>query len=194
MAADDTVDDTSDDTGADNAGSLADATREQQLAAIADVGAALDGAGVDHWLFGGWGVDFWVGRVTRPHDDVDLAVRRNDRPALHRALLECRWQHTPFEDEVVGTRYRRDGVLLELTFVVEDGGRVLIPFEPEAAVWSEQAFGDARRTLDGVTARVPALEIMLRDKSNPRTGDADDDAKDQADYEALSRIDGGGTT
>ena len=190
---DDNIDDTTADTTDDNAGSLAEATPEQQLAAISEVGAALDGAGVDHWLFGGWGVDFWVGRVTRPHHDVDLAVRRDDRPAMHRALLQERWQHTPFEDEVVGTRYRRGRVLLELTFVLDDGGRVLIPFEPEAAVWSEQALGDARRTLDGVTARVPALEIMLRDKSHPRTDDADDAAKDRADYEALSRVDGGAT-
>ncbi|WP_020145211.1 nucleotidyltransferase domain-containing protein [Terracoccus sp. 273MFTsu3.1] len=164
------------------------ATPQAQLAAIADAGALLDGAGIDHWLFGGWGVDFWVGRVTRPHDDVDLAVPRDDRPRLHAALTGDGWQHTPFEDEVVGTRYVRDRVLLELTFVVLEGGRVLIPFEPEAAVWSEQPFGTTRRALDGVTARVPALEIMRRDKSRPRVDDEQDAAKDRADYEALSRI------
>ncbi|KRF45495.1 hypothetical protein ASH01_06615 [Terrabacter sp. Soil811] len=172
-------------------GDLAGATPQEQLAAIADVGRLLDGAGVQHWLFGGWGVDFWVGRVTRPHDDVDLAVRRDDGSALHAALVGNGWLHTPFEDEVVGTRYVRAGVLLELTFVVDEGGRVVIPFEPEAAVWSEQPFGDARQTLDGVTARVPALEIMVRDKRRPRVDDEHDEAKDRADYEALSRIDGG---
>lgn len=166
-------------------------TARQQLDAIADVGAVLDGAGVDHWLFGGWGVDFWVGRVTRPHHDIDLAVRRDARPALHTALVENGWRHTPFEDEVVGTRYLRMGVLLELTFVVIDGRRVLIPFEPAAAVWSEQPFGDTRRALDGVVARVPALEVMLRDKSRPREDDEEDAAKDRADYEALSGLAGG---
>ncbi len=177
----------------DPAAGVVDPPPAQQLTAIGDVGVALDGAGVDHWLFGGWGVDFWVGRVTRPHDDIDLAVRVDDRPVVHRLLLGHDWKHTPFEDEVVGTRYRRGGVLLELTFVLIDGGKVLIPFEPEPAVWSDQPFGDVRRTLDGVTARVPALDVMLRDKSRPRADDEDDAAKDRADYEALSRIVAGGT-
>jgi lincosamide nucleotidyltransferase A/C/D/E len=35
---------------------------------------ALEAAGVRCWLGGGWGVDALVGRVTRPHRDVDLAV------------------------------------------------------------------------------------------------------------------------
>lgn len=34
----------------------------------------LDAAGLRGWLGGGWGVDALVGRVTRPHQDVDLVV------------------------------------------------------------------------------------------------------------------------
>ena len=36
---------------------------------------ALIGAGVDAWIGGGWGVDAVVGETTRPHRDLDLAVR-----------------------------------------------------------------------------------------------------------------------
>jgi hypothetical protein len=99
--------------------------------------------------------------------------------------------HTPFEHEVVsglGTRYRRDGVLLELTFVVIDNGHVLLPFEPEAWEWSEGPFGDTRRTLHGVTARAVGLDVMLSDKSRPREG-PEDAEKDRADHEALSQVD-----
>ena len=45
-----------------------------QLLSIAAIGDALESAGLDYWLFGGWAVDFHVGRVTRPHGDIDLAV------------------------------------------------------------------------------------------------------------------------
>ena len=38
------------------------------------VTSALDAAGVRCWLGGGWGVDALVGRVTRAHRDLDLAV------------------------------------------------------------------------------------------------------------------------
>ena len=47
------------------------------------VTAALSGAGVGHWLAGGWGVDALVGRQTRPHRDLDLAL---DAAALDAAL------------------------------------------------------------------------------------------------------------
>jgi lincosamide nucleotidyltransferase A/C/D/E len=43
-----------------------------------DVLAVLDGllgAGVDIWIAGGWAVDALVGESTRPHRDLDLAVR-----------------------------------------------------------------------------------------------------------------------
>ncbi|MDP9180072.1 MAG: hypothetical protein M3O61_20590, partial [Gemmatimonadota bacterium] len=45
-----------------------------QLSALAEVSASLQKAGIAYWLFGGWAVDFYVGSVTRLHDDVDLAV------------------------------------------------------------------------------------------------------------------------
>jgi len=34
------------------------------------------------WIDGGWCVDALVGRQTREHDDLDIAVHRNDNPAL----------------------------------------------------------------------------------------------------------------
>ena len=52
---------------------------DRQLAALAQVASLLDSNGFDHWLFGGWAVDFRVGAVTRSHDDVDLAVWADDR-------------------------------------------------------------------------------------------------------------------
>jgi lincosamide nucleotidyltransferase A/C/D/E len=45
-----------------------------ELPDVLTVTDALDGQGVGHWLAGGWGVDALVGRQTRPHRDVDLAV------------------------------------------------------------------------------------------------------------------------
>jgi len=39
---------------------------------------ALSGAGVRFWLAGGWGVAVLVGRQTRAHRDLDLAVDADD--------------------------------------------------------------------------------------------------------------------
>ena len=161
------------------------ATDERQLAAIGELGAALDAAGLEHWLFGGWAVDFLVGRRTRPHEDVDLAVWRRDRPRLHDCLVAAGWEHTPLPDEVVGTRYARDGVRLELTFLVDgDAGEVFIPFEPEPALWSAEPFGSETSILDGVRARTVPLRRMLADKESARE-DPTGGGKDRADLEAL---------
>ena len=45
-----------------------------ELPDVLQVSGALRAAGVPHWLAGGWGVDALVGRQTRPHRDLDLAV------------------------------------------------------------------------------------------------------------------------
>jgi hypothetical protein len=42
-------------------------TTDRQLEAI----AAVTALGMDVWLRGGWAMDFFLGRVTRPHRDVD---------------------------------------------------------------------------------------------------------------------------
>lgn len=46
----------------------------------------LDGAGIEAWFDGGWGVDALLGEQTRPHNDVDLVVRVRDVPAMREAL------------------------------------------------------------------------------------------------------------
>ena len=119
-----------------------------QLDAIAGVAQLFREHRVDCWLFGGWAVDFWVGHVTREHGDVDLAVRLRDRPSVHELLLGDGWHPTPVDDEAIGARYRRNDVLLELTFVETDhDGRVQIPFADGPAVWSTSPFGDVTREL-----------------------------------------------
>jgi lincosamide nucleotidyltransferase A/C/D/E len=45
--------------------------------------------GIDVYVDGGWGVDALLGRQTRSHEDLDIAVQHKDVPALRR-LLEAR--------------------------------------------------------------------------------------------------------
>ncbi|MCA9315139.1 MAG: amino acid transporter [Planctomycetes bacterium] len=57
----------------------------------------LDEAGVRYWLHGGWGMDALLGEETRPHDDLDLAVDRDDLARLEAALPE--YTRVPERDE-----------------------------------------------------------------------------------------------
>jgi lincosamide nucleotidyltransferase A/C/D/E len=42
---------------------------------------------IEVWLDGGWCVDALLGRQTRPHADLDIAVRHANVPMLRRLLL-----------------------------------------------------------------------------------------------------------
>jgi hypothetical protein len=158
---------------------------EAQLAALAEAVAQLEAESIDYRLFGGWAVDFHVGRITREHTDVDLAVPLHDLPRLRAALEQRGWRHAPEPDEDGGTGFERDGVRLELTFLVRlDDGTPAIAFRAGPVAWPGGAPADETRELRGVRCRVISRAELVRGKSMPRA-DPDDAARDRADYEAL---------
>lgn len=165
----------------------------EQLAALTALDELLEHHGLDFWLFGGWAVDFWVGTVTRAHDDVDLAVWRDDYREIRRLLELEGWRYEPVDDEAIGAGFRLGTVLLELTFVVSDAdGQIFIPFADEPGLWSTESFGAQRRELDGVTCRIVPRAFLLAGKTVPRE-DEPDAAKDRADFAVLSRSSADGT-
>ncbi len=157
-----------------------------QLTALADVHELLTRAGLEYWLFGGWAVDFYVGSVTRTHGDVDIAVWQEDLPRMSELLTESGWRHAPEPDEDGGTGYERDDVRLELTYLSRiDDGRVVTHLRDFDAQWPHGAFGADMRELRGVHARVISRDSLTRGKASTRD-DADDAAKDRADFDVLS--------
>ena len=53
-----------------------DERTEGQLRVIRKVIAVTQAADIPAWLFGGWGLDARIGRITREHGDVELWVER----------------------------------------------------------------------------------------------------------------------
>ena len=157
----------------------------RQLAALAGVDERFTEAHVDYWLFGGWAVDFNTGTVTRPHDDVDIAVWFDDVMRIAELLEADGWSHAPDPDEDGGTGYERDGVRLELTFLVrlEDGG-VYMPFRHGHVRWPDGALPGGTLELLGTRARVVRFTALAEMKSSPREDELDA-AKDRADFQLL---------
>jgi hypothetical protein len=158
------------------------------LSMVGSASGALEAAGLEHWFFGGWAVDLWVGRLTRPHDDIDVLVWRRDEARVHEALQGAGWVHTPTLEDLVGTNYSRDGYELQLTFVVPGAeGGVVVPVPEQPIVLSSGPLAYARRTLNDVSVRVLTLEMMLANKGTPRSDEVGG-GKDRADLEALGSI------
>ena len=161
---------------------------EDQLAAIKSLSRTLDDEAIDYWLFGGWAVDFWVGRVTRVHDDIDVAAWRDDYEAIGTVLQAVGWRHTPVPDEVVGTRYQWGTAQVEFTFMTTDtDGRVVIPLPDHPIVWSAEPLGHQRRELRDVNSRTIPLALLRAGKASAREGSAET-AKDRSDAQALSAL------
>ena len=163
----------------------------RQLAALGRVASRLESQGIAYWLFGGWAVDFYAGSITRVHDDVDIAIWRNDLPRIAKLLESDGWRHAPAEDEDGGTGYEHGDVRLELTYLVRNtDGEVFIPLRDGPVPWAKESFGDDVRELSGVRARVITLAALRGMKSWPRDG-PEEAAKDRADLAALSSAWGG---
>jgi hypothetical protein len=144
--------------------------------------------GIDYWLFGGWAVDFHAGSVTRPHDDLDIAVWLEDHNRIAALLATDRWKHAPEDGEDGYTGYKRGPVRLELAFLARgEKGHVYTPLREGRAGWPDRSFEGDTAELPGVRVRVISLGALKMDKSETR----DDPlvaAKDRADLATLSRF------
>ena len=159
-----------------------------QLSAIAQTHELFTGSGIDYWLFGGWAVDFHAGSITRSHDDIDVAVSLDDHDRIAQLLEAEGWKHAPEADEDGGTGYERDGVRLELTFVVfGDRGEVYVPLRAGRVLWSNEPMSAELAELSGVRARVLGLAALKRGKARFRDDPAEA-AKDRTDFATLSRL------
>jgi hypothetical protein len=161
---------------------------ERGLVALGTAASALDAAELEHWFFGGWAVDLWVGRLTRPHDDIDVMVWRRDESRIDEALASADWVPKRSPEDVVGTNYVREGYELQLTFaVVGAEGSMVVPVPDEPIVLSTGPLAYARRDLGGVSVRVLTLDTMLAIKSQSRPDEVGGE-KDRADLAALRSI------
>ena len=134
--------------------------------AVCEVLPALDAGGVEAWLDGGWGVDALVGEQTRPHADLDLAVRRDDCARVAKQLEPLGFRADPTADP---------GPPARLVLRDADGRQVdLHPLELDASGNGWQRLGDrawglypadelgARGTVAGRPVHCVGAELQLR--------------------------------
>ena len=106
-----------------------DATAEAaaQQAMLVALAVTLDAAPVRYWLMGGWAVDAHLGRITRRHSDIDLAVSLADRDALTEALRMHGLVSVPGA-EPAGEFFDGGPCRVEITYLTETAsGEVVTP-------------------------------------------------------------------
>jgi lincosamide nucleotidyltransferase A/C/D/E len=92
-------------------------TTRDDLCAFLELAASL---GVRLWLDGGWAVDAWLGRQTRPHRDIDIVLETAAAPKLVAALRAAGYDDVPRADTQPWSFVLGDGHGREVDFHLID--------------------------------------------------------------------------
>jgi len=136
-----------------------------QLRVINKLAAALDGAGVAWWLFGGWAMDFHAGDVTRPHDDIEVFVQAGDAERARAAVVERGYAVPAVMHPEEGQTFLKDGVEVGAWYLERDtSGAAHVPGRWASWRWPAAWFEAPRRRIGDVEAPVLALDGLLEMK------------------------------
>jgi Aminoglycoside-2''-adenylyltransferase len=119
----------------------------------------LSAAGVPVWLFGGWGLDARIGRITRPHGDVEFWVERIHGVTAKAALRTAGATALSTQPPEEACEFVWDGEEFSTAyFDRRSDGRY---FQPDGrfsdSVFPPDSFGDVPGRLDG--AAVPTMSV-----------------------------------
>ena len=145
----------------------------------------LDGGGFRWWLNGGWAIDTFLGRQTRDHGDIDVAVLRCDLAEVDRWLGSwdihlasagtlSPWNREPVPAEAGNDLWCRPGGsyawALQLNLLDSDGGQWLFRRNRQITLPISNL---GRQSNTGVPYIAPQIVLLFKAK-NPRPRDEED--------------------
>jgi hypothetical protein len=140
-----------------------DEKTEGQLRIIRDVVAALRAADISAWLFGGWGLDARVGRITREHGDVEFWVERFNAERSKALLVEAGATALPTQPPEESREYTWDDVSFSTAyFDRQSDGSFSQPLGRFSDwLFPPGSFGEEPVTLDGTPVLAMSVSGML---------------------------------
>ncbi|HXY90854.1 MAG TPA: hypothetical protein VEP49_00085 [Acidimicrobiia bacterium] len=140
-----------------------DERTEGQLRVIRKVVTVTRAADISVWLFGGWGLDARIGRITREHGDVEFWVERTDAERSKAALVEAGATALATQPPEEACEFTWDDVPLSTAYFDRqpDGS-----FSQPAGRWSDWlfppgSFDDEPGMLDGTPVLAMSVSGML---------------------------------
>jgi lincosamide nucleotidyltransferase A/C/D/E len=137
---------------------MMDGTAQAQLRVIHRVVDVLSTVDVPVWLFGGWGLDARIGRITRTHGDIEFWVRRPDAARSQATLVDAGSTALATQPPEEACEFVGDDVSFSTAYFDRraDGTFAL------RGRWSDwvlppDSFGEEPGLLDGV--RVPVMSV-----------------------------------
>ena len=166
--------------------------QEQQLALIAEVATIARETWISWWLRGGWAMEFFFGRISRPHEDIDLFIWAEDASRFVSRLRSHGYIEREGPPPAEQRNFEKAGEELHATFldlnregkVVTAGGRW------DEAPWPEEMLSSAAvGRIEDIACPIIAPEAQVEIKRTMVRFRPDRTlrAKDQADIQRLRR-------
>ncbi|MDR6555002.1 nucleotidyltransferase domain-containing protein [Paenibacillus qinlingensis] len=139
---------------------------EIQLKVLNEISAICALIDCKFWLRGGWAIDFLLGEVTRPHDDIDVIAWIQNREKLEQALAEAGFEKTPVKEEFRGRQsdFRKDDVDITFGYItIAMDGNLIMNGLPDW-VWRSDSLSQQSFMLNNITALVLSPRQLLEEK------------------------------
>ena len=140
-----------------------DGRSRSQVRMIHRVVAVLSAADVELWLFGGWGLDARLGRITRSHGDIEFWVERSD--SVRSAAALSRAGSTPLDTQPPeeSCEFSWDGVEFSTAYFDRRADGALSQPAGRFSDWvfPPDSFGDDPGMIDGVAVPTMSVAGML---------------------------------
>jgi hypothetical protein len=145
----------------------------------------LSGLAAPWWIAGGWALDLFIGRQTRAHGDIDIALFRQDADAFRAHLAE--WELAVAADGALtpwpaGTAFPaaahqlwarkrgHDAWQLEVLFEERSGDRWVYRRHPQVGL---RASDIGRRTSSGIPYLRPEIQLLYKSKGARAVDESD---------------------
>ncbi|GAA4601825.1 hypothetical protein GCM10023107_58160 [Actinoplanes octamycinicus] len=145
---------------------MVDSRVGRQLEAIREVVEVGRELRIPVWLRGGWAMDFYLGKVTRPHLDVDWFVWGDEVQQLAEELVSRGWTLLPEPPHDRQMDLVKDDVEQSLTLLARnEAGHPVVAAGPSAGEpWPETMLDGPPGSLAGITCPIitPESQIELK--------------------------------
>jgi hypothetical protein len=139
------------------------ASPEGQLRVIRKVISVMEAAGTSAWLFGGWGLDARIGRITREHGDVEFWVERIHAERSKAALVEAGATALTTQPPAEACEFTWDDVLFSTAYFDRqpDGSSIQLLGRFSDWLFPPGSFGDEPATIEGTPVLAMSASGML---------------------------------
>ncbi|WP_456278807.1 nucleotidyltransferase domain-containing protein [Bacillus sp. AK128] len=137
-----------------------------QIEVLGEISTMLETIEIEFWLRGGWAIDFLLGKISRPHNDIDLVTWIDNREQLENQLLRAGFEQIPVKEEFRNRQsdFRKGNVEVTYSYITQTvDGNLIMNGLPEW-IWRTDSLISQSIVLHGISAKVLNPKQLLEEK------------------------------